>query len=207
MIGSGRKGKMVPKIGAVVLAAGLSTRMGKPKMLLPWGEKTIIEQIVGTLLHMGVDQIIIVTGVFHEQMSKLFEPENPKVELVTNLDYSDGEMLHSLQVGLCALSQEIQGVLIVLGDQPHIQGETVMALLQEWQLESSDILIPSYQLRRGHPWLVSRKLWQEILDLKNPRTLRDFLKDHSLDIHYVNVSTSTILEDIDTPDEYLKKKP
>jgi len=66
---------------------------------------------------------------------------------------------------------------------------------------------PSYQMRRGHPMLFHRSLWPEILALHPPQTLRDLLLAHAERIHYVTVDTPTILQDVDTPEDYLKFRP
>jgi CTP:molybdopterin cytidylyltransferase MocA len=62
-------------------------------------------------------------------------------------------------------------------------------------------------MKRGHPWLVTRSLWKEILELRPPSTLRDFLNKYSDAIHYVTVDTPSILADLDTPEDYRKSHP
>jgi molybdenum cofactor cytidylyltransferase len=62
-------------------------------------------------------------------------------------------------------------------------------------------------MRRGHPWLVARALWNEILALRPPESPRDFLNRHAADINYVEVETSSILADLDTPEDYQKTHP
>ena len=67
--------------------------------------------------------------------------------------------------------------------------------------------MPSFQMRRGHPWLVTRPFWNEILELKPPQSLRDFLNSHASEIQYVNVDTPGVLADLDTPDDYHRSRP
>jgi CTP:molybdopterin cytidylyltransferase MocA len=62
-------------------------------------------------------------------------------------------------------------------------------------------------MQRGHPWLVARPLWDDLLELKPPKTPRDFLKKHARKIQYVTVDSPSIIEDLDTPEDYLKHKP
>ncbi|HNB36033.1 MAG TPA: hypothetical protein PK414_07420, partial [Anaerolineales bacterium] len=71
----------------------------------------------------------------------------------------------------------------------------------------SKLIFPSYQMRRGHPWLVARPLWNEILAVAAAQSPRDFLNSHASEIEYVTINTPTILQDIDTPEDYLKYKP
>jgi molybdenum cofactor cytidylyltransferase len=193
------------RIAAIVLAAGMSTRMGQPKMLLPWGEQTVIQTVVDALVAGSVRNVIVVTGAVHDQIVGLLE--NLPVRIVFNPLYSDGEMLHSLQIGLSEMSPDIQAVLIVLGDQPQILSATVANLMREFYRSNASLVIPSYNMRRGHPWLIRRKLWAELEDLHPPFTMRDFLQKHAGDIHYLNQDTPTILADIDTPEDYQNSRP
>jgi molybdenum cofactor cytidylyltransferase len=179
--------------------------MGQPKMLLPWGNVTVIEQVIMTILAEGIDRPIVVTGAGHEKLSTLLA--NYPVRAVFNPLYANGEMLHSFQAGIAALDAGCQAALIVLGDQPQIQLSTVAALIQEHEANPAPLIIPSYQMRRGHPWLVGRELWGEILAIQPPKTLRDFLQSHASHIHYLNLDTPTILSDLDTPEDYQKSRP
>ena len=192
-------------ICAIILAAGLSTRMGQPKMLLPWGDHTVIEQVAITILEAGIVNPIVVTGAEAEKVGALLEKY--PVTCVFNPRYRNGEMLHSFQTGIAALDPACQATLMVLGDQPQIQPATVAAILSDYQAVQAPLIIPSYRMRRGHPWIVRRALWQNILAIQPPATLHDFLLAHAGDIHYVNLETPTILADLDTPDDYQKNRP
>ncbi len=187
-------------VGAVVLAAGLSRRMGTPKMLLDWQGGPMIAQVVQTLLEGGLERVMVVTGFGREQIEAALA--GLPVEFAYNEQYSNGEMLFSLQTGLRALPAGVAAALIVLGDQPQIQANTVRLVLDRYFEEGGQLIVPSYQMRRGHPWLVERKLWEEILALRRPQTLRDFIQARAEDIQYLNVDTITILQDIDTPEDY-----
>jgi len=193
------------KVGAVVLAAGLSTRMGQPKMILPWGKVTIIEKVIVTLLEAGIETICVITGGAHQEVLKALKGYN--VRAIFNPQYHNGEMLNSLQLGLRAFAPDIHGALIVLGDQPFMQKETIESVVQTFLRANSLLVIPSFQMRRGHPWLIARQLWQEVLEIKPPRTLRDFLQANQEKITYVVVDTPTIFWDIDTPEDYERQKP
>src|SRR5215211_7289080 len=113
-------------ISALILAAGTSTRMGQPKMLLPWGKLTVIEHVVTTFINAGVAQILIVTGGAHEQVEKALE--RYPVQKTFNRKYAAGEMLSSIQWGLRELPPGIQATLIGLGDQPQVQEESIRSI-------------------------------------------------------------------------------
>lgn len=189
-------------IGAVVLAAGLSQRMGRPKMTLPWQDTTIIGQVVRVLLDVGIDHVLVVTGGSRNDVESALA--GMPVSTTFNPDFANGEMMQSLRVGLTALHQEINAALVVLGDQPQIELDVVKSILTAHKQGQNIIVVPSYQSRRGHPWLVDRALWDVLLDAQAISTMRQFLNQFRNQICYVDVNTASILHDLDTPEDYLK---
>lgn len=192
-------------ISAIILAAGQSRRMGQSKMLLPWGSRTVIEHVVATFLDAGIENILVVTGGEHERVEKAIDLY--PVRRVHNKDFAAGEMLSSLQCGLKALPEGAQAALIGLGDQPQVQQETIRAIRDAYRKDVARLIVPSFQRKRGHPWLVARSLWEEILALQPSQTPRDFLNSHASEILYVNIDTPTVLTDLDTPEDYMKSRP
>lgn len=191
-------------VAAIVLAAGESRRMGQPKMLLPWAQKTVLEAVLGALRSGGVDDILVVSGGARRQVEALVG--NP-ARIIYNPEFIRGEMLSSLQIGLSAMGKGVGAALISLGDQPQIEQETVRRILEEYENSNDSLIVPSYQRRRGHPWLVGRKHWNEILNLRPPNSAREFLNAHSNEIRYIELKTPSILQDLDTPEDYLKMRP
>lgn len=192
-------------IAAVVLAAGLSRRMGRPKMILPWGNTTVIGKVVDVLSEAGIEQILVVTGGARAEVEKALEglPARP----VYNPEFKFDQMSLSLKVGLKALSPTISAALVALGDQPQIEVDTVRKLKDAYENLQPSLIVPSYRSRRGHPWIVARSLWKEILYLNPPRTLRDFMQGHADQIHYVEVKNDSIFRDLDTDADYLRERP
>lgn len=177
-------------IGAVVLAAGRSQRMGRPKMVLPWGEITVIGQVVDVLTSSGVDDIVVVAGEERNKIKSVLK--GLPVRIVYNPDFANGEMTRTLQIGINALRDTVEAALVVLGDQPQIEKAVVEKVLAAYQRETY-LVVPSYQMRRGHPWLVGRTSWNELLELQPPDTLREFLNRHTADICYVEVATPSVI--------------
>jgi molybdenum cofactor cytidylyltransferase len=197
-------------ITAIILAAGKSTRMGSPKMLLPWGNITIIEHVISVFAKAEVNDILVVTGGAREQVEAIFRACKKKspIQSVFNEDYMAGDMLSSMQCGLRYLSEKnSRAALIGLGDQPQVQERSVRLLCEAYSQTQSPLVVPSFHMRRGHPWLVARELWAEVIAMQSSQTPRDFLNVHAKDIHYVEMDTPSILADLDTPEEYLKFKP
>lgn len=191
--------------GAVVMAAGLSRRMGQPKLIMPWGGTTVIGKVVAALLDGGAREVVVVTGGYRELVEEALRGSPARV--LFNPDFERGEMLSSLQCGLRGLSQEIDAALVALGDQPQIETHTVQSVIEAYQASSAPLVVPSYQMHRGHPWLVAHGLWPEIISLSGVQTLRDFLNDHAQEIQYLNVDSPSILMDLDTPEDYRRNHP
>jgi molybdenum cofactor cytidylyltransferase len=187
-------------ISAVVVAGGLSSRMGTSKQLLPYGPHTVIEHIVDVLLACPLDEIVVVTGHTRDELEALLEPW--PVCCVVNPDYEVGEMLSSVQRGLAALGSDADAALLALGDQPQIEAGVVRELVEAYQRTHASLVIPSFEMQRGHPILVDRRHWDAILALDWDRALRDVINAHADRIHYVTVATDSILRDIDTAEEY-----
>ncbi len=194
-------------VAALVLAAGLSRRMGRPKMLLPWGERTVLGQVLFTLREAGLREQLVISGAEREAIETI--AHGAGAECFYNPQYTEGEMLSSIQVGLRALEgrEAIEAALICLGDQPQIEVQVVRQLLEVWNEHRAALIVPSYSGRRGHPWLVARHLWPELLRLAPPATARDFLQAQATQITYVPVETASILQDLDTPQEYERYRP
>jgi molybdenum cofactor cytidylyltransferase len=197
------------KLAAIILAAGQSKRMGQPKMLLPWGQTSVLGQVIATFAASGAQEIILVSGNTREavEAEARYRAGDFPLRCVYNAQHASGEMLSSLQCGLSAPGLEVDAVLIGLGDQPQVSRDAVQKVITAFGAsDAPPLIVPSYNLRRGHPWLVQRALWQQLLDLKPPQTLRDFLNALATQILYVE-SDSSVLKDLDTPEEYQREKP
>lgn len=205
-------------ITALILAAGQSKRMGQPKMLLPWGETTVLGQVIETVQHTGVAEILVITGGARKEVEAIAEKH--KVRTVFNEGFANDEMLSSIQAGLRSISslslpgkgtggegRIAEGALVVLGDQPQVQERSVRAVVSRFEETKANLVVPSYQMRRGHPWLVASPVWKEMLAMRSPESPRDFLNRHASEIEYVEIDDPSILADLDTPDDYLKSRP
>jgi molybdenum cofactor cytidylyltransferase len=190
-------------IAAIVLAAGLSRRMGANKMMLPFGERTVLAQVVSVLQDCPLDEIIVVTGHEREKIeaaTRRHVPQRGGLRFVYNSRYAAGEMLSSIQTGLVALRDECDAALVALGDQPQIERRSVDQVIAAH--EPGTVVIPSFNRRGGHPILIDRACWPEILALPTGASLRDVWRAHPNWLRYVSVDTETILRDMDTPDDY-----
>jgi molybdenum cofactor cytidylyltransferase len=188
------------RIGAVILAAGQSKRMGGPKVLLPWGSTTIIRHIAEAAEKLGLHEIVIVAGEWLDEIRK--QVSGLRVTVVHNPDYAQGEMLSSLRVGLESLWLTCSACMVVLGDQPWLNRSIVEKLIDAYNTGMGKIVAPSFAGRRGHPLIIDRVFWKQIIDLPPGSAPRDILRANQQDIFHVIVDSEMILKDIDTPSEY-----
>lgn len=194
------------RIGAIVLAAGLSTRMGAPKVLMPWGSGSIVRHIVATLVKSSIDPILVVTGGVFQEVERELNGEKA-CQVVYNPHYQNGEMIVSLKTGLRLLAKDVHAILIVLGDQPQIETTVIIQIAEAYRRNKYKIIIPSYQMKRGHPWLLSKDLFEDMLSTPDTLKLNEFHKDYINDIFHLPVDSACILQDLDTPEDYKKYRP
>ena len=177
---------------------------GNPRCCYPGERQPCLKQSLPRIGLLASTISWSVTGGVREQVEALV---GNSARTVFNPNYAEGEMLSSVQAGLAGLQPEVEAVLIGLGDQPQVQERSVRLVVDEYRKSGASIVVPSFQMRRGHPWLVARAHWDEILRMRSPESLRDFLNRHADEIHYVEVKNNSILQDLDTPEDYLKSKP
>jgi molybdenum cofactor cytidylyltransferase len=190
-------------ISAIILAAGESKRMGRPKMSLPWGETTVLGRVLATFKAAGVEDIVVVTGAMRRQVEALV---SAPARAVYNPDYASGGMLGSLQIGLRSMGENTSAALIGLGDQPQLEAASIRRLLAAAEQRPEALIVPSFEMRRGHPWILARKLWPELLKMGPPDSPREFLASHAAEIYFVSVDSPGVIQDLDTPEDYRRAR-
>ena len=188
------------KIHGILLAAGLSTRMGEPKQLLPFGDSTIIETMIDNMLGSKLDEVIVVIG--HE-LEKVHEKIRHKpIKVVFNPNYQEG-MLTSAQCGVQALPDCADAFALMLVDQPFITSDLINRVVEAYKESDKGIALPSYNYRRGHPAIFNRRYASDILSLDaESGGIRSLFKKNADDIQYVIVDTNRVLKDIDYRKDY-----
>jgi molybdenum cofactor cytidylyltransferase len=187
------------KIGAVVLAAGTSSRMGEPKQLLRLGVRTVLGQTVDNLRRARVEEIVLVLGFSAEAIKRQIEVEGVKV--VINEQFREG-MGSSLRTGLAALDAEINAALIVLADQPFVSSATFNQLIDRYIETGAQIAIPTYRGFRGNPVLLDRSVFPEVMALSGDIGCRAIFGNHTNGIVKVPVDDVGVLLDIDSKDDF-----
>ena len=186
-------------ISAIVLAAGQAKRMGKPKLLLPFGGSTILEQSIDNLLESKVGEIIVVVGDRAQEMIETIGDRPVKV--IINPDYRQG-MSTSIIKGVRLLDEKSRAVMLVLADQPLLDAATTNKLVEAFRSQSKGITVPVYQGKRGHPVIFSIEYKNELLGLRGDVGGKQIVAGHPGDVFEVDVNTPAINVDIDTPDDY-----
>jgi molybdenum cofactor cytidylyltransferase len=190
-------------ICAVVLAAGRSVRMGRQKLLLPLGGKRVITRVVDELLRSPVEHILVVVGRDGELIREALRDH--LVQFVENPDL-DSDMLGSIRCGLRALPTICDGILVAVGDQPGILGELVGEMIRSFRSGNSRIVVPDFEGRRGHPVLLSTQYREELLHRHDGNGLRGLLDAHAEEVLQMAVTSRSVIEDMDTPDDYERQR-
>ena len=188
---------MAALISAIILAAGESKRMGKPKQLMPLGRTTILEQTIDNSLNSEVNEVIVVLGHRAEEVKRIIAAR--PVKLAINPNYQQG-MSTSIIAGLNMVDSRARAVMIALGDQPFIDSQTLNRLIDEFYNHNKGIATPVYRGRRGHPVVFAIRYKGELLRLEGDIGGREIIDRHPDDVLEVAVNCEGICVDIDTAD-------
>ena len=191
------------RIVGIVLAAGLSTRMGRPKQLLPLGDSTVIEVVVKQV-RSQLDHVIVVLGHMADEIGPVLA--TCEVRCVVNEHYCAG-MTTSVQCGIAASRErggDATGYLICLGDQPGVGPGAVRAVIAAAS-SGTGIVIPRFRGRRGHPIFVSANYTDEIFRLGEDAGLNQVTGRHPDDTAEIEVEDEGVLADLDTPEDYRRE--
>jgi molybdenum cofactor cytidylyltransferase len=186
-------------IWAIVLAAGESKRMALPKLLLPYGEKSIIETVCQEAVFSSVSGTLVVLGAFREKIKEKIK--NLSLTTVVNTKYKQG-MLSSVQLGFRSLPHETRAAVVLLGDQPSVSRAVIDGVVRAHEESGKGIVLPTYKKERGHPVLIDLKYREEIEQLNPEVGLRGVVYSHPEDIFEVAVDDPRILKDIDNFEDY-----
>ncbi|MGQ0572559.1 MAG: nucleotidyltransferase family protein [Armatimonadota bacterium] len=162
-----------PFVSAVVLAAGGSTRMGRPKLALPVQGAPMICRAVKAALASQCREVIVVLGANADVYQPLLDGLN--VRLAVNPDPGEG-MGSSIRVGVEAVSPDAQGVVILLGDQPFISSELIDRLIETAAADGRRIVASAYRDTVGPPVFFNRALFLELLTLEGDRGARSVIE-------------------------------
>jgi molybdenum cofactor cytidylyltransferase len=189
---------------AVILAAGDSTRMGKPKALLPDPDgRPFVVRLARTFSAAGVDRIVIVTGTLHAEIASAIAADAPAVETrcARNPDPARGQ-LSSFWVGLDAAGADADGVLMIPVDIPLVRESTIREVVDAWRRTQAPIVRPAVGERHGHPVLFDHATFDALRRAPLNEGARVVVHAHADRVVNVSVDDEGCLVDVDTPAEY-----
>lgn len=205
--------KRAPRWEAILLAAGASSRMGRPKALLPWSGRSLLEHQVLELLATRVRRVVVVLGAHSERLLPLLaggvrtlggrlECGGPRLSWVVNRDWPRGKCF-SIRCGAEAVSPGADHLLLAAVDQP-LAAEVLEVLLSAHERSGRLVTLPSFRGRRGHPVALSRRLTGELKQLSEEREgLRSLVRDAERrgDLHTVEIAAPSVLWNLNRPEE------
>ena len=189
---------------ALLPAAGKSTRMGRPKLALPLGDRTVLERVVTTLRLAGVDDILVVLGPHVADLKDLAAHSGARVLL---LEQETPDMRATIERGLDWLEehespQPADALLLLPPDHPTLSAEVVQGLLAAVAASTASIGVPTHKGRRGHPALIRWSHVPGMRALPAGQGLNSYLRAHAAETMEVPFATPDVLCDLDTPADY-----
>lgn len=188
------------KFGAIILAAGSSSRMGKAKMLLPFGNSNILKHIITEVEAIHPAACCLVTGFYHEQIKSLFQHSN--LPIIYNKNWELG-MSGSIQLGLKTMLHQyptLEGVLIMVSDQPFLSRLVLQKIVKEQHVSQKGIVAAQYKGIKGTPVLFHKKYFDDIQKLVGDKGAGLILQQHPEDLAIIAFPYGEF--DIDTPEDY-----
>ena len=200
-------------VSAVVLAAGMSTRMGRNKLLLTFRDKPLVVHAVGTLLASKVGEIIVVLGhesekvwdrVEDNQGQASNEGHRPRVRLVENPDYREG-LSTSVRTGVQAVSPEADAIMIYLADQPLLEPDDVDRIIAAFataKAEGKTIVVPFFKGERGNPVVLDASLRDSILGIVGDVGCKGVIKRYPEKVYTIEMENDHVVRDVDDAQAY-----
>jgi molybdenum cofactor cytidylyltransferase len=183
-------------VTGLVLGAGGSTRLGQPKQLLPYGERTLLGHALDTARHCGFDQLVVPIGGAADEVRARVDFAGAQV--VVNEAYGEG-CSSSIAAALDAVDARCEVLVLMLGDQPGVTPETVQALLDG--RGEAPLAVCRYDDGRGHPLAFDRSVFAQLANLHGDKGVWRLLDERAGDVVDVPVAGNVPL-DVDTPEDY-----
>jgi molybdenum cofactor cytidylyltransferase len=186
-------------VSGVVLAAGGSSRLGRPKQLLPLGGEPLLAHALGHALASRLGEVILVLGHAAGEVAAAVGERGQRT--VVNPDYGRGQST-SLRAGLAALDPGAEAALFLLGDQPQVGPVVIDALVAAYEGSRGPIVVPLYGGKPGNPVLIARSLFPELLSVEGDQGARGVVRAHPAETVRVSVGDGPPPRDVDTEEDY-----
>lgn len=195
------------KIAGLLLAAGASTRMGKPKQMLPAGGMTLLDRVLGQALNSDLDLVVLVLGFSSQKILHHLRADrrHPKLQIIENKRFREG-IGSSIIAGLSVVEKDYNHVMIILADMPHITTNLINHLLQSYFESGLPLGALKTKKRRSHPVIISRPFYSHLHELKGDTGARELFTQYPERVCVVQTDNDFVDMDIDTREDYLKFK-
>ncbi|MBT8352749.1 MAG: nucleotidyltransferase family protein [Deltaproteobacteria bacterium] len=183
----------------IVLAAGLSSRFGRPKQLLELGGKPLLQWTLDACLESKIDCIYLVLGYKSQEIMETLSKKikHPHLKVIVNRNYRKGQST-SLQAGVAVVSGAFPSAMFILGDQPLIDVASINLLLERYWASEKNICVPLFHKKRGNPTIFSRKFYDEIISIKGDIGARRIIEENPDQVLGIEVKRSSFFHDINT---------
>ncbi len=190
-------------ISAVILAAGMSSRMGVPKQLLELENRPLVRIVTENVLASSVDEVLVVTGCMEPEITAAIN--DLPVKIIFNPHYEQGQGT-SLALGATAVDINASALAVFMADQPLISASLINTVIDEFKKRRCLALRPVYNGVPGHPVVISGSLSKDLQMLKGDEGARHILEKLGSKVDYLQVQDEAAVFDIDTPEDYKKLK-
>jgi molybdenum cofactor cytidylyltransferase len=186
-------------ISIVILAAGTSSRLGRPKQLLDLGGEPLLRHTVRNALASRAGEVVLVLGNQADAIAEAVGDLGQRT--VNNAEFAAGQST-SLRVGIEAVSGESDAAIVMLGDQPLVSPEMLDQIIERFEQTRSLIVQPVYGETPGNPVLLARSLFPELMNIEGDQGARGVIKSHAKEIDRVRISDGLPPGDVDTDEDY-----
>ena len=191
----------------IILAAGASTRFGRPKQLLRLKDRCLIEWVLDAALDSELCRIILVLGYAHQKIRQALGEKlrHAKLQIEVNPQFQKGQS-HSLKVGLSRVIDTSPAVMFLLADQPLVDAETINCLLDKFWSADKDIGVPTYRGKRGTPSIFRKNFYPQIMKITGDTGARQIIREHPDRVLEIEIKDPRLFLDVDTAEDLKRIK-
>ena len=186
----------------VILAAGESSRFGKPKQLTKLNDKCLLEWVVDAALASDLETVVLILGFEHQKILQLLEEKkrSDKLQVAINPRFRDGQS-QSVALGVSRIADTYASVMFMLADQPMVDPGTINHLLDCFRASEKNICVPVNKGRRGSPTIFNNSFYNQLLEIEGDIGGRKIIESHSDQVLEVEIENPLVFFDIDTPQD------
>lgn len=188
------------EFGGLILAAGMSSRIGAFKNLLALRGIAVIENTLQSLLSVGIEDVCVVSGKNHEDVEAIIEKYDVEVVRNEKFDYTD--MVESIKLGLFKLLDK-DAIVFLPSDCPVVESETIKKMMNYFEKSTAEILVPIYRGENGYPLIISKNCYNKLLNFRGERGLKEILFSSDFKNVFLKSDDYGIIKDMEFIEDYI----